>query len=660
MSSLFSDLEMIGDVSQSSSQVDSHANHSLSQAREKARRILATSGRRCVGSFGRLSRNGSWAKMFSELLIGTGDWYSSRCNLTWRVRGTKYNRMFFLLQVSERLTNDNERGLLPTPSVADTEGAPKRPETISQNSSGGWQRVSDSTGTKFGAKLNNVAGLLPTPSVMDIRTDIRSEGDYSDKAKKGGCSNLREKIVGMLPTPTAQDGDKAVKRMRDDHQNGLTAVVFDKLLPTPVSNDSKNKENSPSEGERASLSRAFYNGLLPTPKAVMPTEAEDSEIVGNRVVMESGQDFSVNLETLATRGLLPTPNACECKQANTVDDYDVKRGYLRGYAVEGLLPTPTAIQRDHPERVSNLKEKGAVNLYSRVNGSARPNSILDHLQFYASEELQSELDGGLLPTPRANKVNDCNLSSEGVANRGKHNLEESVSKMVVTGILPTPRANDCMHSKPGQKSYDHRLKRGYMAEVVTEMAINGMYPNPTAADGGKLGGREGQDSLTRIARDITELSNAGLLPTPVAGEYRDTGEGVKGNNYKQQNLTRTIANNTDEWKGTTTQLNPQFVAEMMGFPPDWCIAPFLDPEEFDPELMREEMLNAPVSDFTFFPTQSPVLGKDNILVDLIKGISFPKHRNESIKAYGNAICPQVYLQIAKTIELYQNQQYGNH
>jgi DNA (cytosine-5)-methyltransferase 1 len=35
-------------------------------------------------------------------------------------------------------------------------------------------------------------------------------------------------------------------------------------------------------------------------------------------------------------------------------------------------------------------------------------------------------------------------------------------------------------------------------------------------------------------------------------------------------------------------------------------------------------------------------------------ISFPKWRNESIKAYGNAICPQVMYEIMRAIEIVEN------
>lgn len=50
-----------------------------------------------------------------------------------------------------------------------------------------------------------------------------------------------------------------------------------------------------------------------------------------------------------------------------------------------------------------------------------------------------------------------------------------------------------------------------------------------------------------------------------------------------------------------------------------------------------------------FPTQSPIRGGDDGLPSQLDGITFPKWRNESIKAYGNAIVPQVAYQIFKAI-----------
>jgi DNA (cytosine-5)-methyltransferase 1 len=53
-----------------------------------------------------------------------------------------------------------------------------------------------------------------------------------------------------------------------------------------------------------------------------------------------------------------------------------------------------------------------------------------------------------------------------------------------------------------------------------------------------------------------------------------------------------------------------------------------------------------------FPTQPPVCGGDDGIPRELDSITFSKWRNESIKAYGNAIVPQVAYQLFKTIEKY--------
>lgn len=56
------------------------------------------------------------------------------------------------------------------------------------------------------------------------------------------------------------------------------------------------------------------------------------------------------------------------------------------------------------------------------------------------------------------------------------------------------------------------------------------------------------------------------------------------------------------------------------------------------------------SSWECFPTQSPVCSGDDGLPERLDGITFSKWRNESIKAYGNAIVPQVAYQIFKAIQ----------
>lgn len=54
-----------------------------------------------------------------------------------------------------------------------------------------------------------------------------------------------------------------------------------------------------------------------------------------------------------------------------------------------------------------------------------------------------------------------------------------------------------------------------------------------------------------------------------------------------------------------------------------------------------------------FPTQPPVCGRDDEFSGRLHGITFPKWRQESIKGYGNAVVPQVVLQIFETINEYE-------
>jgi len=71
--------------------------------------------------------------------------------------------------------------------------------------------------------------------------------------------------------------------------------------------------------------------------------------------------------------------------------------------------------------------------------------------------------------------------------------------------------------------------------------------------------------------------------------------------------------------------------------------------EYDAQYLREGAGSQGIS-FEEFPTQSPVCGGNDGLSRELDGITFSKWRNESIKAYGNAIVPQVVFQIFKAIE----------
>ena len=150
--------------------------------------------------------------------------------------------------------------------------------------------------------------------------------------------------------------------------------------------------------------------------------------------------------------LLPTVRSCSAMGASLENAGDEKRfpNLETITAREYLLLTPTAVMTEEPPE--KMRERAEKNGYK--NGTK-----------YGSLESQIKYDpkfADLLPTPRANKVDDCNLDNPGVANRNKANSEEEVAKMMQSGMLPTPTVNDQINQTlpPSQaKRNDSIVKR---------------------------------------------------------------------------------------------------------------------------------------------------------------------------------------------------------
>lgn len=94
--------------------VDSRASRSRSQESGEAQKTIATCGPRCSTLFGLFDPAGSWARTFTESLIGRKGWSSNRCALTWRRQDTRCSRTLFRLAVSALPTVGTDVGLLPT------------------------------------------------------------------------------------------------------------------------------------------------------------------------------------------------------------------------------------------------------------------------------------------------------------------------------------------------------------------------------------------------------------------------------------------------------------------------------------------------------------------------------------------------------------------
>ena len=111
--------------------------------------------------------------------------------------------------------------------------------------------------------------------------------------------------------------------------------------------------------------------------------------------------------------------------------------------------------------------------------------------------------------------------------------------------------------------------------------------------------------------------------------------------YKKPNGARSISNGS-EWDVTNANGNRL----------ERGISADIDRQKFGQEIYDEECISTCKRALSFekFPTQSPVCGGDDGLPCELDGITFPKWRSESIKAYGNAIVPQVAYEIFKAIQ----------
>jgi hypothetical protein len=148
-----------------------------------------------------------------------------------------------------------------------------------------------------------------------------------------------------------------------------------------------------------------------------------------------------------------------------------------------------------------------------------------------SERRTEGIEFGLLPTEQTQGLKRCN-------SQGK-------TEFMPLELLPTPMATDIHH-----------------AERVAELKKRGAK-GLRCRDKGKAG-----------ANGLTDwMDFHGLLPTPTASD-KNTGttKERKDGASRMSDLKHNIAHQY----GRYSQLNPRFVAEMMGFPVDWTVLPFLN------------------------------------------------------------------------------------
>ena len=220
------------------------------------------------------------------------------------------------------------------------------------------------------------------------------------------------------------------------------------------------------------------------------------------------------------------------------------------------------------------------------------------------------MDAVILPTPNAVEAEKYTKTYNKDSQMGR-----SLTALAVNGLLPTPLASDGMNC--GVRTLKGARKERPGLLNLSDMASLNLLPTPLAVSVR----HPGRVSELRMAGDVTFCSRAvgetrpngledwlefhGLMPSPVAQDYRR-----RGPNSRQQGLPevchrlfhtpiadglkkRTVKGqkrmSAEDFEamfpgnggspaskdGRASRLNPLFVGEMMGYPLEWLISPFL-------------------------------------------------------------------------------------
>lgn len=200
-------------------------------------------------------------------------------------------------------------------------------------------------------------------------------------------------------------------------------------------------------------------------------------------------------------------------------------------------------------------EKKADSRSTKSVQTSKPKDIPSNrllFQLAVSERHTEEIESGLLPTPNAMDIphKDMEINERGRRNpkKGKTDHSLGLEDMAVAKLLPTP----C--SIEATKFTKTINPNSQMGQGLTALAVNGLFPTPTAMEIKHSNRVKGLKE--KGAKGMYSRKNGALRPNGLT-DFLDFNNQVDGG---------------------TSQLNPLFVEEMMGFPLMWTALPFLSPD----------------------------------------------------------------------------------
>lgn len=227
------------------------------------------------------------------------------------------------------------------------------------------------------------------------------------------------------------------------------------------------------------------------------------------------------------------------------------------------------------------------------------------------------------------------------------------------------------HYWPNAESFGDITKTNFSKYYGTVDVISGGFPcQPYSAAGKRLGKEDERHLFPEMLRAIREIAprwvvgenvrgltnwNGGLVFDEVCTDLENLGyqvapyiiPAVAVNAPHKRERIFFIASHCTPSKKSNTQHSDSIGQE-------WGLHSTNNDEAIQNKVSRRDARRYGAQTWDNFPSQSPLCSGDDGFPSRLDGITFSKWRNESIKAYGNAVCPNVVFEIFKSIQAYEN------
>ena len=178
---------------------------------------------------------------------------------------------------------------------------------------------------------------------------------------------------------------------------------------------------------------------------------------------------------------------------------------------------------------------------------------------------------GLLPT----------VTAQNYKLRGPNSSQQGLPEIIHAMLLPTPLATEIHHPERVHKWKQAHAPSLHREEAQRPERLSGLLRDAAAHSGsqrcrrGGCNGEKRQDYCDIEREDTEDQSERPYL------EYRDWKGAASLESLEKRGRIPEKNSLPDFFArtGKSFQLNPLFVAEMMGFPPSWTVLPFLSEEK---------------------------------------------------------------------------------